>query len=89
MGELMSDDNKTNEVETDAPFAPGLDEVWHANNTVDVAEREKQAVAAEDFQAHRRWHYFNTGQDVGGFAQPAFGGGREIYRLRGRGIDWR
>ena len=84
----MGDGNKTDEVETDVPFAPGLDEVWHANNTVDVAEREKQAIAAEDFQVHRRWYYFNSGQDVGGWVGSVMGG-RAIYQVRGRQVDWR
>jgi hypothetical protein len=50
--------------ETDVP-GPGLDDLWwrHAANSADVADRERQATEAEDFQAHRRWHYYNTGQE--------------------------
>jgi hypothetical protein len=49
--------------ETDTPIAEGLDSCWAAAASVDVAEAEKRAIAAEDFQAHRRWHYYNTGQE--------------------------
>jgi hypothetical protein len=89
----MGDGNKTDEVETDVPFAPGLDEVWHANNTVDVAEREKQAIAAEDFQAHRAARYLESGgaDQVGGWLglSPSGYGARGIFHQRGRQIDWR
>ena len=48
--------------ETNTPQAP--DEWWKAAAAnVDKAAAEKAAIAAEDFQAHRRWHYYNTGQE--------------------------
>jgi hypothetical protein len=77
----------SDEAEKDAPYAPGLDE-WHVGNS-NSADSDDNKKAAAEFQAHRRWHYYNTGQDVGGFAQPGLGGGREVYRQRGRQNDWR
>jgi hypothetical protein len=86
-----SDTNKieiseTGETKQEPPFAPGLDEC-HANsiNNADTAENRK---AAEEWQAHRLWHRLNTGEDIGGWLQSGSCSGREIYRLRGRMIDW-
>lgn len=69
--------------------AQALDEWWKAAaGSVDVPEREKRAIAAQDFQAHRLWHYINFGQDVGGWVGSVMGG-RAIYQVRGRQVDWR
>lgn len=79
------DEQKT----TDMPWASGSDEWWRAaDNGADAAERQKQTTAAQDFQAHRLWHYINFGQDVGGWVGSVMGG-RAIYQVRGRQVDWR
>jgi hypothetical protein len=74
------------------PLAKGLDELWHANTiTADAAERGKQKVLAADFQQDRALRYvLSEGrEDIGGWLQSASCNGREIYRQRGCGIDWR
>ena len=60
------DEQKT----TDMPSASGSDEWWRAAAaSVDVAEREKQAIAAEDFQGRRVQAYLESGgqTDIGGW----------------------
>jgi hypothetical protein len=89
----MNEDNMTDQtdnVQAERPWAKALDE-WHDNgtNAADAAEREKQAVAAEEYQADRRRHYYYTGEDVGGWLGSPSCSGREVYCLRGRTIDWR
>ena len=51
--------------------------------SVDVVEREKQAVAAKQYAAQRFNDY------VTGFTQPPEYGVRGLFRRLGRGIDWR
>jgi hypothetical protein len=58
----------SDETETDAPWAAGLDE-WHANNS-NSADSDDNKKAAAEFQAHRRWHYYHTGREVGGWVSP-------------------
>lgn len=82
------DEQKT----TDMPSASGSDEWWKAAAaSVDVAEREKQAIAAEDFQERRVQAYLESGgqTDIGGWRGASLGSGRQIYAWRGRQIDWR
>lgn len=75
--------------QTNVPTASGLDEWWRtAASSADIAEREKRAIAAEDFQAHRRWHYYNTGQEVGGWARPSAMGRCHDYGKWPRMINW-
>jgi hypothetical protein len=67
--------------ETDTPIADGLDSWWRtAANSADAADREKRAIEAEDFQAHRAFRYvMSEGREQhGGWA--ALMGGR---------LDWR
>jgi hypothetical protein len=85
-------DGQTNMThETDAPIADGLDDWWRTAASVDAAEREKAAVAAGDFQAHRTARYLESGgaDQVGGWMGSPLASGRTIYQLRGRRIDWR
>lgn len=71
--------------ETDTPQeAQALDDWWKAvAGSVDVVEREKQAVAAKQYAAQRFNDY------VTGFTQPPEYGVRGLFRRLGRGIDWR
>jgi hypothetical protein len=78
----------------DVPFAPGLDEIWHAHTDsgADAADREKAAVRAQDFQQERALRYvLSEGRlDIGGFVSPSLvGGGRQINWLHmPRGMNW-
>jgi hypothetical protein len=85
MTEKKDDINKIDE----APWAMALDE-WHAHtNIANAADKEKDASERALWEAERCWQYYNTGRDIGGFAQSSLGSGREICRQLGRGIDWR
>ena len=78
--------------ETEKPMADGPDSWWKAAaGSVDVTEREKQAIAAEDFQERRVQAYLESGgqTDIGGWRGASLGSGRQIYAWRGRQIDWR
>ena len=78
--------------ETEKPMADGPDSWWKAaTGSVDVTEREKQAIAAEDFQGRRVQAYLESGgqTDIGGWRGASLGSGRQIYAWRGRQIDWR
>ena len=76
----MSDETK----QADAPIAEGLDSWWKAAaDNVDVAEREKEAIAAKQFAAQRLSDYVTS------FTQPPDYGCRGLFRRLGRGIDWR
>ena len=73
--------------ETNTPQAP--DEWWKAAAaSVDKPAAEKAAIAAEDFQAHRRWHYYNYGQEVGGWAGPSGMSRSNNYSRWPRTIRW-
>jgi hypothetical protein len=51
------------------PWAPSLDE-WHAlTNGTDLADAEKRAIEAQDFQQGRAYRYLASGGtvDSGGF----------------------
>jgi hypothetical protein len=61
----MSDDETT-----DMPIADGLDGWWRtAANSADVADKEKEAIEAADFQQARTYRYLASGgtDDIGGF----------------------
>jgi hypothetical protein len=77
--------------ETDVPIG-GLDEWWRAAaSSADVAEREKQAIASEDFAAHRAARYLESGgtdQIVGGWARPSGMGRCNDYGRWPRMIGW-
>jgi hypothetical protein len=82
------DDQPDNEA--DAPIASGPDDLWWRTIGADVADKEKRAIAAQDFQQDRALRYvLSEGrEDIGGWLQSGPCSGREIYRLRGRQIDW-
>jgi hypothetical protein len=95
MGELVMDDQATNNeapLVTEPPLAPSLDEVWwkRAESSADIADAEKRAIEAQDFQQHRAFKYIMSEgrEDIGGW-RGAGCSGRAIYRQRGRMIDWR
>jgi hypothetical protein len=85
----MTDETKQTD---DVQLAPGLDEVWWrtAESGTDIADAEKRAVEAQDFQQHRAFKYIMSEgrEDIGGW-RGAGCSGRAIYRQRGRMIDWR
>ena len=64
----MTDETKQ---QTEPPWAPGLDEIWHAhtNSAADVADAEKRAIEAADFQQARTYRNIASGgtDDSGGF----------------------
>jgi len=81
-------DDQTNDV----PQASGLDEWWKRTaSDADVADREKQAIAAEDFQAQRVQTYLESGgeADIGGFVRPNMMARSNDYSKWPRMISWR
>jgi hypothetical protein len=65
--------------------------LWRAAaSSADVAEREKAAVEAQDFQLHRAFRYVMSEgrEDVGGWARPSAMGRCHDYGRWPRMIDW-
>jgi hypothetical protein len=81
----MADETKQTD---DVQLAPGLDDIWwrRTESSADIADAEKRAVEAQDFQQHRAFKYVMSEgrEDCGGWLGSASCSGRMIYRQRGR-----